>query len=74
MIDNNNDNNNNNNNNNNVNYNNTFYMHFFKVINRFEVLLNLVHGCLATSDLFHTFIQSIKSYTFYCHVLESTDV
>ena len=33
MIDNNND---NNNNNNNVNYNNTFYMHFFKVINLFE--------------------------------------
>ena len=32
------------------------------------------NGCLAASDLFHVFTQSIKFYTFYYHVLESTDI
>ena len=32
------------------------------------------NGCLANSDLFHMFTQSIKFYTFYHHVLNSTDV
>ena len=32
------------------------------------------NDCLAASDLFHMFTQSIKFYTFYYHVLKSTDV
>ena len=40
------------------------------------VLLNSVKTqfCLASSDLFHLFTQSIKFYTFHYHVLNSTDV
>ena len=39
------------------------------------VLLNSVQeGCLAASDLFYMFSQSVKVYTFYYHVLKSTDV
>ena len=29
---------------------------------------------LAATDLFHIFTQSIKFYTFQCHILKSTDV
>ena len=64
MIDNNND-----NNNNNVNNNNIFYMHFFKL----SIGLKF-YSIQYMAALFHMFIQSIKSYTFYCHVLKSTDV
>ena len=32
------------------------------------------NGCLAASDVFHMFTQSIKLYTFHYHVLKSTDV
>ena len=31
-------------------------------------------GSLAASGLFHMFTQSVKFYTFYYHVLKSTDV
>ena len=31
------------------------------------------NGCLAASDLFHMFTQSIKLYTSHYHVLKSTD-
>ena len=40
------------------------------------VLLNSIqykNGCLAASDLFHMFIQSLKFYTFHYHILKSTD-
>ena len=29
------------------------------------------NGCLATSDLFHMFKQSVKLYTFHYHILKS---
>ena len=32
------------------------------------------NGSLAASDLFPVFTQSIKLYTFHCHILKSTDV
>ena len=32
------------------------------------------NGCLAASDPFHMFIQSIKFYTFHYHMLKITDV
>ena len=32
------------------------------------------NGCLTVSNLFHMFTQSIKFYTFYYHVLKSTDI
>ena len=32
------------------------------------------NGCLAASDLFHMFTQSVKFYTFYYYVLKSSDV
>ena len=32
------------------------------------------NGCLATSDFFRMFTQSIKFYTFHYYVLKSTDV
>ena len=31
------------------------------------------NGCLAASDLFHIFTQTIKFYRFYYHILRSTD-
>ena len=40
------------------------------------ILLNSVQErlCLAPSDLFHMFTQSVKFYTFYHHILKSADV
>ena len=36
--------------------------------------IRYMNGCLASSDLFHMFTQSMKFYTFHYHVLNSTDV
>ena len=36
--------------------------------------IQYMNGCLAASDLFHMFTQSMKFYTFPYHVLNSTDV
>ena len=40
---------------------------------KIRVLL-IRNGCLAASDLFHIFTQSVKFYAFSYHVLKSTDV
>ena len=37
-------------------------------------LIQYKNGYSAASDLFHMFTESIKFYTFYYHVLKSTDV
>ena len=42
-----------------------------------EKLFYSIHyknGCLAASDLFHMFTQSIKFYTFHCHLLKRAEV
>ena len=38
------------------------------------LLRSVPDGCLAASDIFHMFTQSIKFYTFYYYLLKSTDV
>ena len=32
------------------------------------------NGCVAASDFFHMFTQSIKFYTFYNHIIKSTGI
>ena len=45
------------------------------LIRKNRVLLNSWrNGCLAASNLFHIFALSVKFYTFYHHILKSTDV
>ena len=38
------------------------------------LLIQHKNGCLAASDLFHVFTQSVKFYTFHYYVFKSTDV
>ena len=40
----------------------------------FTQFIQYKKSCLAVSDLFHMFTQSIKFYTFHYHVLKSTNV
>ena len=47
--------------------------YFFNDTHR-ENSIQYNNGCLAPSDLFHMFTQSIKFYKFHCYVLKSTDV
>ena len=59
-----------------INFDVTVVSYLVLAILREKPFLSIQHkkGCLAASNLFHMFTQSIKFCTFHYHVLESTDV
>ena len=51
-----------------------YFMPFYLTIPTVLYSIQYKNGCLAASNLFHLFTQSIKFYTFHYHVLKNTDV